>query len=306
MMTPVHKQFFEQAQEIIPWATQTNAKRWKPEWGSMPPFIKRGRGCRLWDLDDREYIDYRCALGPIILGYAYPAVDAAVRRQMESGVLFSMASPVELEAARAILENVPWLEQIRFMKTGADACESCVRLARSFTGRDHLLTSGYHGYLDWFAVNWPDSGVPAALKTFVHEISYGDIAAVDRVFAEYGNDLAAAIVVPYEWNEDTGEAYLQHLRRRCDEYGALFIFDEVLTGFRLGRGGAAEYYGITPDLAAYAKALANGYPRFGIRRSTRNHADPAAHYYHHDLRWRDPLSGRRQSDDGDHAQRAGS
>lgn len=259
-MTKRHKDHYRRALERIPWATQTHAKRWRPEWGTMPPFIRRAEGCRLWDLDDREYIDYRCALGPIILGYRHPRVEAAVRRQMENGVLFSMASPLELHAAEAIRMNVPWIEQIRFMKTGADACMSCIRLARAFTGRDHILTSGYHGYQDWFAVNQPNSGVPAALKAFVHEITYGNVHAVEEVFSRYGHALAAAIVVPCEWNQEDNKAYLELLRRKCDEYGTLLVFDEILTGFRLARGGAQEYYGITPDLAAYAKAMANGYP----------------------------------------------
>lgn len=256
-----NENYFKKSLEKIPWAAQTNAKRLNPDWGKfMPPFIKEAKGCRMWDLDDREYIDYRCSLGPIILGYQFPAVDNAVRTQMEKGVLFSMASPLELESAEAILENVPWIEQIRFMKTGADACTACVRLARVNTGREHILTSGYHGYHDCFALNWPNPGVPKVLHEYVHEINYGDLAAVEEAFEQFKDQLAAVIVVPYEWNEDTGENYLKLLREKCDQNGTLLIFDEVLTGFRLSKGGAQEYYHITPDLAAYAKALANGYP----------------------------------------------
>lgn len=260
-MTPKNSEHYKKALKIVPWATQTNAKKLQPNWGeAMPPFIKHAHGCRIWDLDDREYIDFRCALGPIILGYQYPEVDIAVRDQMRKGVLYSMASPIELETAEAIMQNVPWIEQIRFMKTGADACTACSRLARAYTGREHILTSGYHGYHDCFALEWPNHGAPKVLRDYVHEINYGDLDAVNTVFENYGNQLAAAIVVPYEWNEDTGEKYLQLLRTKCDEYETLLIFDEVLTGFRLARGGAQEYYGITPDLAAFAKAMANGYP----------------------------------------------
>jgi len=259
-MTLKNQKQFDEALSLIPWGTQTNAKRPNPDREGMPPFIKSAKGCRMWDLDGQEYIDYRCSLGPIILGYQYRAVDDAVRAQMNNGVLFSMASPIELEAAKAIISNVPWIEQIRFMKTGADACTACVRLARSYTGRDHILTSGYHGYHDWFTLNWPNSGVPKDLRKFVHEIPYGDVNAVDRSFDQYSNQLAAAIVEPYDWNEKVGTEYLKHLRERCDEHGVLLIFDEILTGFRLARGGAQEYFGITPDLAAFAKAMANGYP----------------------------------------------
>lgn len=260
-MTPNNKKQYKNALSRIPWATQTNAKRLNPAWGEfMPPFIKQASGCRMWDLDDREYIDYRCSLGPIILGYSYPAVDNAVRTQMEKGVLFSMASPLELETAEAIMANVPWIEQIRFMKTGADACTSCVRLARSYTGKEHILSSGYHGYHDLFSFNWPNPGAPRILQKYIRDIPYGDLEAVEAAFDEAGEKLACAIVAPYEWNENTGEEYLKLLRKKCDQYGTLLVFDEVLTGFRLSLGGAQEYYGITPDLAAYAKALANGYP----------------------------------------------
>ncbi len=252
---------YKRASSCMPWGTQTNAKRLQPGLADvMPAFIERAAGCRLWDVDGREFIDYRSALGPIILGYCHPQVDAAVREQMKKGVLFSMASPIELQAAEAIMENVPWLEQIRFMKTGADACTSCVRLARAYTGREDILTCGYHGYHDIFALNWPNPGVPNAIRETVHEVAFNDLEAVDRIFNDHGETLAAAIVVPDDWGVERGGAFLKRLRQHCDKAGTLLVFDEVLTGFRLGLAGAQEYYGVTPDLAAYAKAMANGYP----------------------------------------------
>lgn len=260
-MKSENEKHFQHALKRMPWATQTNAKRHNPAWGAfMPPFIRRASGCRMWDLDGREFIDFRCALGPIILGYAYDEVDEAVRAQMQNGVLFSMASPLELETAEAIMHNVPWLEQVRFMKTGADACTACVRLARAYTGRDHILTAGYHGYHDSFALNWPHHGVPDILRDYVHELRYNDLDGVDAAFDEFGSKLAAVIVEPYDWGAEIGTAFLQKLRQKCDEHGTLLIFDEVLTGFRLALGGAQAYFGVTPDLAAFAKAMANGYP----------------------------------------------
>ncbi|KAF0093259.1 MAG: Aminotransferase class III superfamily [Puniceicoccaceae bacterium 5H] len=245
----------------IPWGTQTNAKRVdRDHIPSRPPFIERARGCRMWDLDGREYIDYRAALGPIVLGYCHEEVDTAVRRQMERGTLFSMASPLEVEAAEAILNTLGWADQIRFMKTGADVCACCLRIARSHTQRDHVLVSGYHGYHDWFALGWPNHGVPHLLEQLVHEIAYDDIPAMERVFAEYGPELAAAVVVPLEWHLEPSPAYLQRLRELCNHYGVALVFDEILTGFRLGTTGAAGYFGVTPDLAAFAKGMANGYP----------------------------------------------
>ena len=134
-MTASHEALYYRALKIIPWATQTNAKRFDAEMiAARPPFIQSAKGCRMWDLDNKEYIDYRCALGPIILGYQYAEIDEAVRKQMDKGVLFSMASPLEMEAAEAILETVGWADKIRFMKTGADACSCSLRSAsaRSF------------------------------------------------------------------------------------------------------------------------------------------------------------------------------
>lgn len=260
-MTPKHERHYKRAMELIPWGTQTNAKRLTAGCEeSMPPFIKRARGCHMWDLDDKEYIDYRCSLGPIILGYCYPSVDAAVKKQMENGSLFSMASPLEVEAAEALMDNLSWVEQIRFMKTGADACTCCTRLARTYTGRDHIITSGYHGYHDVFALEWPNPGVPDCIRDTVHHVPYNTIEAAEKAFETYGEQVAAAVIVPYEWQKETCGEWIQRLRQLCDHYGALLIFDEVLTGFRLAKGGAQEYYGVTPDFAAYAKAMANGYP----------------------------------------------
>lgn len=214
----------------------------------------------MWDLDDREYIDYRAALGPIILGYQYKPVDKAVREQLETGTLFSMSSPLEADAAETILHTLGWADKIRFMKTGADACTCCVRLARSKTQRDHILTIGYHGYHDWFAFQWPKPGVPESLKEYIHEVAYGDIAAIDQVFADHGPKLAAAITVPIEWHLNPEPAFIQRLREQCTRHGTALIFDEVLTGFRMGKAGAVDTFGIAPDLAAYAKGMANGYP----------------------------------------------
>jgi glutamate-1-semialdehyde 2,1-aminomutase len=260
-MSSRNDEHFERALRSIPWGTQTNAKRVDRDGIThRPKFIKRAKGCRMWDLDDREYIDYRAALGPIILGYQYAPVEEAVRRQMENGVLFSMASPIEVEAAEAILDTVGWAEQIRFMKTGADANTCCLRLARSRTGRDHFLTIGYHGYTDWFALAWPKPGIPKALNQYVHEVRYGDREAVDRVFAEFGEQLAAVVTVPIEWHMEPDREFLGHLRNKCDQYGSALVFDEILTGFRLSKAGAAGHFGIRPDMAAYAKGMANGYP----------------------------------------------
>ena len=268
----------DRARQLMPWGTQTNAKRVPEALADvMPPFFDRGEGCRLRTPEGRWFLDYRAALGPILLGYRYPEVEAAVREQMDRGVLFSMASPVELEVAERLVGAVPSLEQVRFMKTGNDANSAAVRLARAFTKRDHLVTCGYHGYSDWFAcgtgaspsvVTSDVTGVPRALDALATRLAYGDVEALEALFAERGSDIAAVLMVPYDWGPTVAADFVERARDLTREHGALLIFDQILTGFRLAAGGAQDFFGVVPDLSTYAKAIANGYPlsAFGGRR----------------------------------------
>lgn len=253
---------FQDALRLIPWGTQTNAKRPYPAFEeTMPKFIVRGKGCRLWDMEGKEYIDFRLSLGPVTLGYCYDEVDEAVRRQLADGVLFSMASPIELDLARLLHDMVPNADMIRFMKTGEDANMCNVRIARAYTKRDLILMSGYHGYPDWFSTeDSPNNGVPAALKDYVKIIPWGNCEEAERLIRQYGERIACVISVPYDFNEDTSGDYIRLLRTLTREYGILLVLDEILTGFRLAPGGAQEYFGVDADLAGYAKAMANGFP----------------------------------------------
>jgi glutamate-1-semialdehyde 2,1-aminomutase len=255
-------QLFEQALRLIPWGTQTNAKRPIPFFGeTMPKFIERGKGCRLWDMEGKEYIDFRLSLGPVTLGYCWDEVDDAVREQMQKGVLFSMASPREVELARLLTSIVPNADMCRFMKTGEDANLSNIRIARASTKRDMILMSGYHGYPDWFATeDSPGNGVPEFMKDYVKVIPWGNCEEAERLVRTYGERIACIISIPYDFNEDTSGSYIRYLRALTREHGILLVMDEVLTGFRLALGGAQEYFGVDADLASYAKAIANGYP----------------------------------------------
>jgi glutamate-1-semialdehyde 2,1-aminomutase len=255
-------QHFAEALKLIPWGTQTNAKRPFPAFDeTMPKFIVRGKGCRLWDMEGKEYIDYRLALGPITLGYCYDAVDDAVREQLSRGVLFSMASPIELDLARLVNAMVPNAEMVRFMKTGEDANSSNIRIARAYTGRDMILMTGYHGYADWFQTqDSPDNGVPAFMKEYVKIMPWGNCETAERLIRQYGERIACVISLAYDFNEDTSGDYIRFLRAKTREYGILLVIDEVLTGFRLAKGGAQEYFKVDADLASYAKAIANGFP----------------------------------------------
>jgi glutamate-1-semialdehyde 2,1-aminomutase len=253
---------FQKALKLIPWGTQTNAKRPFPAFDdTMPKYIERGKGCRIWDIDGKEFIDFRLALGPVILGYCYDEVDDAVREQMKKGVLFSMASPIELELARKIHELIPNAEMVRFMKTGEDANFCNIRVARAYTGRDMILTSGYHGYPDWFATDdSPKNGVPAFMREYAKSIPWGNCEIAEQLIRQYGERIAAVISIPYDMGEDISGDYIRLLRKLTREYGILLVLDEVWTGFRLALGGAQELFSVEGDLVSYAKALANGYP----------------------------------------------
>jgi glutamate-1-semialdehyde 2,1-aminomutase len=270
---------YDRALRVTPWGTQTNAKRPDPAFsGAMPLFVERAEGCRLQDVDGRWFIDYRSALGPIILGYRHPSVETAVRVQMEKGVLFSMASSIEVEVAEALTGLIPGLEQVRFVKTGNDANASALRLARAFTGRDRIVVCGYHGSGDWFACGeGPDpfwfpragNGVPEALDPLVFRLPYGDTEAAEAFFAAHGHEVAALMMVPYNWDDVVAHTFVHRMRALTAQHGAVLVFDQVLTGFRLALRGAQEYFGVIPDLTTYAKALANGYPlaAYGGRRA---------------------------------------
>ena len=251
---------WEEVLQIIPWGTQTNSKRPIPAlMDVMPLFIERAHGCRIIDPEGREYIDYRSSQGPIILGHGFPSVLEAVRSQLERGVLFSMASPLELEVARAIRDMVPHAEMVRFLKTGADAISACVRLARAFTGRDHIVITGYHGWHDAFA-SAQSAGVPNAVRELTMRCPYGDDDTLGRIFAQHGEKIAAVVTQPYDGGPDATGRFTRQVREVTQKFGALLIFDEIVTGFRMAKGGGAEFFGVAPDLVAYAKAFANGFP----------------------------------------------
>jgi glutamate-1-semialdehyde 2,1-aminomutase len=262
MPMKISDKHFQEALKLIPWGTQTNAKRPFPQFDDvMPKFIERGKGCRMWDMEGKEYIDYRLALGPVTLGYCYDEVDDAVRAQMAKGVLFSMASPLELELAQLLHETVPNAEMVRFMKTGEDANLCNVRIARAYTQRDMVLISGYHGYPDWFAVDdSPKNGVPTALRELVKIIPWGDCETAEKLVRQYSDRLACVVSIPYDQNDDIQGTYIKFLRKLTREHGIILVLDEVWTGFRLALGGAQELFGVDADLASYAKAMANGYP----------------------------------------------
>lgn len=248
---------YDQAVDWIPLATQTHSKMPREALrGVEPCYLVRGEGCRVWDMDGNEYIDFRNGLGPISLGYRYPAVDKAVRRQLESGIIFSYPHPLEAEVARQLVEVLPSAEKVRFLKTGGEAMAATHRLARAYTGRDLVLTCGYHGWVN----NFSGPGVPEATRGTYRSLPWGDAAPFEEAMAAAPGEVAAVSVACAYADIERGGTFLKDLRRLVDHYGAVLIFDEIVMGFRLRRGGAQEYFGVTPDLAVFAKGISNGVP----------------------------------------------
>lgn len=226
--------------------------------GVAPKYLQRGKGCRVWDVDGNEYIDYTMAVGPLSLGYCHEEVDNAIRTQLADGITFSLMHPLEVEVAELVREVVPNAESVRFSKTGADVTSAAVRVARAWTGRDGVLCCGYHGWHDWYvsSMNARDAGIPGAVRELTHTFPYNDITALR---AALDDTIACVILEPFVF-EAPQENFLHALKEACEANGTLLIFDEMWTGFRVALGGAQEYFGLRADLACFSKAVANGMP----------------------------------------------
>ena len=246
------------AASLIPSCTQTLAKGpTQYVRGVAPVYLRRGAGSHVWDVDDNEYIDMTMAVGPLALGYAYPRVDRAIRAQLEEGITFSLMHPLEVEVAELIRGIVPGAELVRYSKTGADVTSAAVRLARAFTGRERILCSGYHGWHDWYiGTTSRRRGVPEGTRALTTSFPHND----PRALLELLDDRVACVILEPVLFEEPQRDFLPALRRACTDVGALLIFDEMWTGFRVALGGAQERYDVTADLACYSKAVANGMP----------------------------------------------
>jgi glutamate-1-semialdehyde 2,1-aminomutase len=255
------EQLLERALRTIPLGSQTFSKS-KTQYpiGVSPFFIQRGRGSHVWDVDNNEYIDFINSLAAITLGYCDPDVDAAVREQLEDGVIFSLPHPLEMEVAEQLVKLVPCAEMVRFGKNGSDATSGAIRLARAFTNRDHVAVCGYHGWQDWYiGTTARNRGVPQATRDLSHTWTYNDLESLAKLFRDYPDQIAAVILEPMNVVEPL-PGFLESVKELAHKHGALLIFDETVTGFRYAIGGAQQHFGVTPDLATFGKGLANGYP----------------------------------------------
>ncbi len=252
---------YERTLKTIPLASQTFSKSaMQYVRGASPLFLERGDGCRVWDVDGNEYLDYVLGLLPVVLGYRDPDVDGAIRRQLDRGITFSLATELEAELAERLVRLIPCAEQVRFGKNGSDATTAAIRLARAYTGRDRVAVCGYHGWHDWYiGTTSRHLGVPEAVRGLSSTFPFNDADALETLLKADPNGYAAVILEPAGM-QDPAPGFLQRLRELTERYGAVLIFDEIVTGFRINLGGAQKVYGVTPDLATFGKSMANGMP----------------------------------------------
>jgi glutamate-1-semialdehyde 2,1-aminomutase len=265
---------FKEALNYLPGGVNSPVRAFRAV-GGQPFFVNRAKGARVWDVDGNEYIDYVGTWGPAILGHAYPKIIEAVQKTAEAGTSFGIPNPLEVTMAKLICATVPSVKKVRLCNSGTEATMSAIRLARGFTHRDKIIKfeGCYHGHVDSLLVKagsgaltfgHPDSaGVPAAFTQHTIVLPFNDLDAVQQALAANPGQVAGIILEPVPGNSGVfapRPGYLEGLRQLTTEAGALLIFDEVMTGFRLARGGAQERYGITPDLSCFGKIIGGGLP----------------------------------------------
>ena len=269
----------KRAYKVMPLGVNSNFRFWGD---GITPYMQKAKGAYLWDVDGNKYIDYRMAFGPIILGHAYDEVNEKVKQEIDSGTMSAMTYELEIELAEKMVKMCPGLEMVRFACSGTEATMHALRVARAYTGREKIIKfegmyHGFHDYTLWSTyapvesygnsrspIPIPSSsGIPRPLNELITTLPFNDPDVLENTLKSIGDQVAAIIAEPCMGNCGAilpQKNFLQTLRTQCDKYGIVFILDEVKTGFRIANGGAQEYYGIKPDLATYAKAIANGYP----------------------------------------------
>ncbi|NDU85218.1 MAG: glutamate-1-semialdehyde 2,1-aminomutase [Ferrovum sp.] len=290
-----NQQLFDRAQKFIPGGVNSPVRAFRSV-GGTPRFITRGQGPRVWDVEGKEYIDYVCSWGPLLHGHAHPSVIKAVQAVAERGLSFGAPTALEVEFAEKLNQLMPSLEQVRLTSSGTEATMSAIRLARGFTGRSYIVKfeGCYHGHGDALLVKagsgaltfgQPDSGgVPAELAAQTLVLEYNHIGQVEELFATQGDRIAAVIVEPVAGNMNMvlpKPGFLSRLRELTTAHGALLIFDEVMTGFRVALGGAQSLFGIHPDLTTLGKVIGGGMPlaAFGGRRDVMQYLAPVGPVY---------------------------
>jgi glutamate-1-semialdehyde 2,1-aminomutase len=288
-------ELFEKAKTYFPGGVNSPVRAFKSVEGN-PLFIKKGDGCRIWDEDDNEFIDFCCSWGPLILGHNHQSVYNKVVETLQNGASFGAPTRLENELAELILGRNPFIEKIRFVSSGTEAVMSAIRLARGVTGRSKIIKfeGCYHGHVDALLVKAgsglvtfgesSSAGVPEAFANETVVLALNDHVALKNCFNEIGNEIACVIIEPIPANNGLllqEKSFLLELRRLCSEHGSLLIFDEVISGFRVAFNGAAEYYSITPDIVTYGKIIGGGLPvgAYGARKEIMGFVSPDGPVY---------------------------
>lgn len=254
---------FEEAKRLVPGGVAGIRRPYNFVPGEYPIFFESGSGGRIIDVDGNEYIDFLCAYGPIILGYKEPEIDEAVYEQIRSkGFCFSLTQPIQNELVQKLTEIIPSCEMAAMVKTGSDATTIAIRVARGYTGRTKIARCGYHGWHDWCVE--VKGGIPKKFYEDIIEFHYNDLDMLEDILKNNGDDMAGIIVTPMGHPlahevEYPKAGFLEGVRKLADQYGAVLIFDEIRSGFRCSIGGAQKFFGVTPDLSTFGKAMANGY-----------------------------------------------
>jgi glutamate-1-semialdehyde 2,1-aminomutase len=295
MKTNRSEQLFEKAKSYFPGGVNSPVRAFRSV-GGTPRFIAKGKGSRIWDADGNEFIDYCCSWGPLILGHAPNTVVDAVCTAVAEGSSFGAPTAKENELAELILSNNPFIERIRFVSSGTEAVMSAIRLARGYTGKNKILKfeGCYHGHVDSLLVkagsglvtfgNTSSAGIPEAFVNETIVVSLDNETAVKEAFAEFGQDIACVIIEPVPANNGLllqRSEFLHFLRNICNEYNSLLLFDEVISGFRVGFTGAAGYYQIQPDIITYGKIIGGGLPvgAYGGRKEIMSCISPEGNVY---------------------------
>jgi glutamate-1-semialdehyde 2,1-aminomutase len=293
---------YERARKLIPGVTQLISRRpARAALGVSPIYASHAKGCRIWDIDGNEYVDWYSGIGPIILGYADEVVDGAVKAQIDRGSIFSIVEENAVELAEELVRLIPSAEMVRFCKGGGEACTVGVRIARGVTGRDKVLFCGYHGWHDWYLAanigaerldehlfNGIDPiGIPRALEGTSIPFKYGDLEMLEDLLKGNDGEVACIIMEPMR-TEMPPPGYLEGVRELATRYGVVLIFDEVSSGFRIALGGVQEHVGVTPDMSVFAKAISNGYP-MGAVVGKREFMEPASRMFISSAYWDDSV-----------------
>lgn len=262
-------QVFRESLEHLAFGSSTGSKIAEFEdW--EPAVIARGQGCRVWDLDGNEYIDYRNGLGPVTLGYCVREINAAIGEQLNRGAVFGYPHELEGKVAARLAGHIPCAEKMRFLKTGGEAIAATIKIARHATGRNRVAHCGYNGWLNSLsaggyrpsgvASSAPEKGVPPAVTALHDQLPWADAGPWEDLFRRAGDEIAAVVIAPDYGRMALGKEFLPAIRSLTEKHGTLMIMDEIVTGFRVAMGGAQEYFGFHPDMAVFSKGIANGMP----------------------------------------------